>query len=161
MIHIFVLLGGLYGIDGWVDSTGMVSLASRLSKMDNTVVRTFPWSDFEQVTREVNEVPVTDKVVLVGYSGGGSRATWIANSARRAINLIIAYDPSPTWQVQHLPSRVKKAVCYYNSTPMMLGLGGGKLTGDHVETFEIKEQHLAVQFDERLHEITVARIEEE
>ena len=54
---------------------------------------------------------------------------------------------------------VKRAICYHNQHPLMFGLGGGALTGTtDIETVDIAEQHLAVQFDQKLHDRTVAAI---
>jgi len=58
-----------------------------------------------------------------------------------------------------LGKNVAKAICYCNSRPLMLGLGGAQLQGQSVETVPISEQHLAVQFDESLHKRTIAEIE--
>ena len=160
MIHVFVLLGGLFGLDGWADSRGMVTLADRIGKIPNVKVVTYGWSSYQTVIEDIKKISTKDKIVLVGYSGGGSRITWIANMVKKPIELLIAYDPSPAFQTLHLPDRVKKAVCYYNTSPMMLGLGGGRLTGKHVETIRVSEQHLSVQSDESLHKITIARIKE-
>ena len=43
--------------------------------------------------------------------------------------------------------------------PLMLGLGGAQLRGQSVENIPISQQHLAVQFDESLHQKTIAEIE--
>ena len=58
-----------------------------------------------------------------------------------------------------LGPNVAKAICYCNSSPRMLGLGGAQLRGQAVETVPISEQHLAVQFDQSLHKRTIAEIE--
>ena len=60
-----------------------------------------------------------------------------------------------------LGRNVAKAICYCNSRPLMLGLGGAQLQlqGQSVETVAISEQYLAVQFDESLHKRTIAEIE--
>jgi hypothetical protein len=88
--------------------------------------------------------------------------TWLANQTAATIDLMVAYDPSPTWQMEPLRANVDLAVCYYNLSPMMLGLGGGQLTGSaqKIVTIEISEQHLAVQFDAALHARTVAFVQE-
>src|SRR3954471_4835798 len=39
------------------------------------------------------------------------------------------------------------------------GLGGAQLRGQSVETVAISQQHLAVQFDESLHQRTIAEVE--
>jgi hypothetical protein len=48
--------------------------------------------------------------MVIGYSGGGSRATWLANlPAKPKIDLMVLYDPSPTWQMKAIYANVKKA----------------------------------------------------
>ena len=61
--------------------------------------------------------------------------------------------------MKSLGKNVGKAICYCNSMPFMLGLGGAELRGESVETVPIYEHHLAVQFDEGLHSRTIAEIE--
>jgi hypothetical protein len=73
---------------------------------------------------------------------------------------MVTYDPSPKWQMQNLPPNVKTAITYQNQVPFLFGLGGGELTGPNVQRFLITEEHLAVQFDERLHQITLQAIED-
>jgi hypothetical protein len=62
--------------------------------------------------------------------------------------------------MQNLPPNVKTAITYQNQVPFLFGLGGGELTGPNVQRFLITEEHLAVQFDERLHRITLQAIED-
>jgi len=73
---------------------------------------------------------------------------------------MVTYDPSPKWQMQNLPPNVKAAITYQNQVPFLFDLGGGELTGPKVERYLIAEEHLAVQFDERLHQITLHAIED-
>ena len=157
-MHIYILLGGLYGLDGWIDSSGMLGLSHQVDKLPNTTVKSLSWSNYKSIIPEINQL--TDKVVIIGYSGGGSRATWLANETHKQIDLLVAYDPSPKWQIKHLPNTVLKAVCYYNKSPWMFGLGGGKLTGPQVTTYALGEQHLGIQFNQDLHDITIAKIKE-
>src|SRR6516164_3551478 len=67
-----------------------------------------------------------NKIVLIGYSGGGFAITRVADQLNgnrpRRIDLLIAYDPSPTWSMKSLGKNVAKAICYCNSMPFMLGL---------------------------------------
>jgi hypothetical protein len=124
-------------------------------------VESYTWRDWVTAANNIWALPAEDtKVVVVGYSGGGSRATWLANSIlHKTIDLIVTYDPSPVWQMQNLPPNVKKAITFQNQTPRFFGLGGGVLTGPRVDRYLIAEDHLAVQFDERLHQITLDAIQ--
>ena len=158
--YVYVLLGGLAGVDGYVDSQGMLLLAGRIATIPYTWVETYPWRDWVTAANRV-WARKNVRVAVVGYSGGGSRATWLANSVlHKDIDLIVTYDPSPKWQMQNLPANVKKAITFENQIPFIFGLGGGELTGPNVKHYLIQEEHLLVQFDERLHRITLDAIEE-
>jgi hypothetical protein len=158
--YVYVLLGGLAGADGYVDSNGMMLLAARIATIPYTWVETYPWRDWVTAANRV-WARKDARVAVVGYSGGGSRATWLANSVlHKDIDLMVTYDPSPKWQMQNLPPNVKKAITYENQMPFIFGLGGGELTGPNVQHFLIREEHLLVQFDERLHKITLQAIED-
>jgi hypothetical protein len=143
MVKVFILLGGLIGLDGYAVSPGILMLAHRLDAFGD--VTTHNWTAQREVTHRIAQLDPNDKVVLIGYSGGGFAIT--------------AYDPSPTWSMASLGKNVAKAICYCNTSPLMLGLGGAQLRGQSVETVPISEQHLAVQFDESLHKRTIAEIE--
>jgi hypothetical protein len=149
MVKVFILLGGLIGLDGYAVSPGILMLAHRLDAFGG--VTTHNWTAQREVTHRIAQLDPNDKVVLIGYSGGGFAIT--------QIDLLIAYDPSPTWSMASLGKNVAKAICYCNTSPLMLGLGGAQLRGQSVETVPISEQHLAVQFDESLHKRTIAEIE--
>jgi len=159
--YVYILLGGFVGLDGFVDSDGMLLLARRIANIPNTWVESYTWADWITAANRLWARPGKDgKVVVIGYSGGGSRATWLANSVlHKNIDLLVTYDPSPSWQMQNLPPNVKKAITYQNQVPFF-GLGGGVLTGPDVTRVLVTEDHLAVQFDERLHQMTLQAIEE-
>jgi hypothetical protein len=161
-VYVYVLLGGFAGLDGYLDSNGMLLLAGRIASIPHTWVETYPWADWITAANRIWARPSKDtKVAVVGYSGGGSRATWLANSIlHKTIDLMVTYDPSPKWQMQNLPPNVKKAITYQNQIPFIFGLGGGELTGPNVERLLLAEEHVAVQFDERLHQITLRAIKE-
>ena len=158
--HVYVLLGGVVGRDGYLDSRWMLVLAARIAQIPHTVVESYTWADWVSAANSIWALPSENtKVVVVGYSGGGSRATWLANSIlNKTIDLIVTYDPSPGWQMLNLPPNVNMAITFQNQTPHFFGLGGGVLTGPNVDRFLIAEEHLAVQFDERLHQITLQAI---
>jgi hypothetical protein len=160
--YVYILMGGFVGLDGYMDSNGMLLLARRIAKIPYTWVETYPWENWVSAANRLWARPTkAAKVVVVGYSGGGSRATWLANSVlHKPIDLMVTYDPSPKWQMQNLPPNVKAAITYQNQVPFLFDLGGGELTGPKVERYLIAEEHLAVQFDERLHQITLHAIED-
>ena len=168
-VRVHLLLGGLtrWG-DGYVTSRGMYGLADRLKRIPGVDVAVYPWADVMDARRALlmDELKQGEKIALIGYSGGGSRATWIANMAPRPkIDLMVLYDPSPAWEVEEETSlNVRQAICYYNTSPMMWvpfigSLGGGRITGPQVTIVPIAMQHLLVQYDQALHKRTVVAVE--
>jgi pimeloyl-ACP methyl ester carboxylesterase len=160
-VFIFILLGGFIGPDGYAVSPGILLLAHRLDALGD--VTTHNWSAQADVTQRIANLNPNDKVVLIGYSGGGFAITHIAEDLNgnppHKIDLLIAYDPSPSWSVKSIGNNVAKAICYCNDSPLFLGMGGAKLKGSTVEIVNISEPHPVVQFDERLHKRTIAEVE--
>lgn len=163
MIAVQLLLGGLttYG-DGNITSAGMYGLASQIrTKVPGTQVTIWPWAQWANAARAAYMGSRDTKRVIIGYSGGGSRATWLANSYDRKIpiDLMALYDPSPKWQMQPVYDNVKEAISYENRWPLMFGLGGGHLVAHtNSQLISIAEQHLLVQADQSLHDRTIAAI---
>jgi hypothetical protein len=161
-VFIFIMLGGFVGLDGYVVSPGILLLAHRLGAFGD--VSTYNWSSVGAVTERIASLDPNDKVVLIGYSGGGFAITHVAENLNRnpshRIDLLIAYDPSPTWSMKSIGKNVVRAICYCNDNPLFLGMGGAKLTGSaSVEVVPISEPHPVVQFDESLHKKTLAEVE--
>jgi hypothetical protein len=145
------------GFDGWATSRGMLDLVSPLNKYGTVVVKT--WTDINSVLKDIRKLPLDEKIVIIGYSGGGSRATWVSRYCYpRTIDLLVTYDPSPWSSMLPLRDNVKKAINYHNESPMMLGLGGGWLSGQQVDTVHIAQQHLAVQYNTQLHNRTISEV---
>ena len=84
--HVYLLLGGLQGKDGWVTSAGMYRLRSSLAKLPDVTVTTYDWPSYKKVAADIALLPKDDIVVVIGYSGGGAKATWLANHAIQAAN---------------------------------------------------------------------------
>jgi hypothetical protein len=167
-IRVYILLGGLAGPDGIVTSAGMFQLAKMLLTLPNTQVTTYTWDKWRQAYKAIRTNEGRAKIVIIGYSGGGSRATWLANMpSKPQIDLLISYDPSPQWQMKPVGDNVKKALIFHNINTMWLPglghLGGGQLVGEarhnpgitvhapSIETINIAEQHMLVQIDRTLH----------
>jgi pimeloyl-ACP methyl ester carboxylesterase len=175
-VQVYLLLGGLVGTDGTVTSAGMFHLATMLRALPDTTVTTYNWNSWPDAYRAILANQGKAKIVVIGYSGGGSRATWLANmAAKPQIDLMVNYDPSPRWQMKPIGANVKKALCYRNTQPMMWvpgigSLGGGELTASAanrasdvlaapaIETVDIAEQHFLVQVDQSLHQRTVEAV---
>ena len=175
-MQVYLLLGGLVGSDGSVTSAGMFQLAKMLRALPGTKVKTYTWEKWAEAYKAILANEGKAKIVVIGYSGGGSRATWLANMpSKPQIDLMVNYDPSPKWQMKSIGSNVKKALCFHNTKPMMWmpgvgALGGGQLVGNapgfsdrsghgRIESINIAEQHMLVQVDQSLHERTVKAVE--
>ena len=159
MNRIYILLGGFVGVDGYVTSVGMFGLRSMLARLPNVTCLTYQWGAFEQAAANIAKQPKEATISVIGYSGGGSRATWLANlPTHPRIDLMVLYDPSPSWQMEPISENVKKAISYHNTAPFFFGLGGGVLIGRQVETVNIAENHMLVQSDMNLHQRTVAEV---
>jgi len=159
--HVYLLLGGLQGKDGWLTSAGMFQLRSSLAELPDVTVTTYDWPSYKKVAADIALLPKDDIVVVIGYSGGGAKATWLANlPSKPHIDLMVMYDPSPAWGMQVIGPNVKRALCYCNVTPAFFGLGGGVLRGrdTQVETVKIYEQHMLVQVNQTLHQRTIEEV---
>src|SRR5262249_42462861 len=80
--HVFLLLGGLRFMNGWaasVASAGMLRLQSSLAALPDVEVTVYDWRSFKEAGDDIVLLPKDDIVIVIGYSGGGSRATWLAN----------------------------------------------------------------------------------
>lgn len=169
--HVYLLLGGIESWDGWATSAGMFGLRSSLAVLPDVEVTTYEWASFKKVLDDIALLPKDDIVIVIGYSGGGAKATWVANGyfggsypkdalPRPRIDLMILYDPSPTWSMMPIQDNVKRAICYRNITPLFFGLGGGVLVGNNtqIDTIDIFEHHWLVQMDSTLHQRTIKEV---
>lgn len=176
--RVYLLLGGLQSWDGYLTSQGMFTLKSQLEQK-GIPVEYWTWANYLKCHSAIMSRQKTDdKLVLVGFSGGAAHSTWLArgfdyrgdvvriNKPKATyslpmprIDLLVSYDASPKEGVFDLTgTKVKRALCYYNETPLMLGLGGGRITGPQVEEIPIRIQHFAVQYVSALHDRTVKEI---
>ena len=77
--HVYLLLGGINSTDGWVTSAGMFALRSSLAALPDVEVTTYEWASFKKAADDIALLPKDDIVIVIGYSGGGAKATWLAN----------------------------------------------------------------------------------
>ena len=98
MLKVFIVLGGLTGPDGYAVSPGMLTLAYRLTPFGQ--ITTYRWTSQREVTRDIANLDPNNKIVLIGYSGGGFAITRVAHQLNgkqpRRIDLLIALRPTPT-----------------------------------------------------------------
>ncbi len=163
MLRIYTILGGFIGFDGYVTSAGLYGLNHQIEeKFPYAKITTYTWSEYRKVGFTIAEYQ-RDRHAVIAYSGGGSRATWLANVFRsRMIDRMILYDPSPHWQMMPIGNTgVVKALVYQNSAPFFFGYGGGAVEGrpGQVQTVPISMNHVVVQFSQELHNRTLAELE--
>ena len=159
--HVFILLGGVTGYDGQITSRGMLNLGYKLAALPDTNVVTHEWSQAQAVVDAIKKLHASDdKLVLIGYSGGGPAAIVVANAiAPRPVHLMVLFDPSPASQmvIHRTGSNVERAECYYDTSlwliALSLGLGGGYIRGKakSIENLRYNELHLDIQNDPNLH----------
>lgn len=176
MKQIHLLLGGMTG--GPLDrlppsNTGMFALKRMLAPR---LVTDWTWGDWMRCVDDIRaNYKEGNQVVLIGYSGGGSRGCYATRMLASVapvipVTLLVAYDPSPADQMLGLADNVQSACCYYNERPMMWWPGVGRLGGGRlfaveqrsppvIETMTVRQQHLLVQFDQELHRRTIALID--
>jgi hypothetical protein len=183
-VKAYVLLGGVMdGIGpvpaswghGPVGSYGLEGLGENLAALPDVTVVIKDWGQWHDLVDMIAADKDHDKVAVIGFSGGASRATWLANTSYQGkawlgIDLLVGYDPSPKWQVLPLHGNVAKAICYFNTSPMMPSLvgmlGGGQYSAaasfpcNSILTRTVSEQHLAVQFNPQLHAATIQAVKD-
>ena len=83
--HVYLLLGGINSTDGWVTSAGMFGLQSSLAALPDVEVTTYEWASFKKALDDIALLPKDDIVIVIGYSGGGAKATCQADADAKAI----------------------------------------------------------------------------
>lgn len=159
--HVYILLGGMVGADpSYAINEGMLDLGEQLGRIPGVKVTEYPWSDYERIAADHPNKEADGDLVVIGYSGGGWKATVLANEhPGLLINLMVLYDPSPAWSMRPIGDNVVRAICYHNTAPMFGNLGGGLLQGiTDIKIVDIAEEHLFVQNDQRLHDQTIAAV---
>jgi hypothetical protein len=134
----------------------MKQLASRLAKIRGLTVSVHKWKYPNVIVNSILRLPKNERVILVGYSLGANATTWVSNGVRRPIALVVAYDPSVYSYVLPAPSNVHRLILFHNNGHSRLG--HARIPGKQVETIEINEGHLSVDYDQRLHAKTIEAI---
>ena len=164
MTNAYILLGGLTGsLIDYPVNLGLLGLRRRLQQ-NNVICFTYPWGNWQRAGDDIAAHAGLAATIVIGHSGGGSRATWLANWRNPPIDLMVLYDPSPGAQMRPVGRNVQRALCYHNTKPCMwwpgIGtLGGGMLLGPRVEVLDFAQFHLLVQFNQTLHARTLAEVE--
>jgi hypothetical protein len=150
--RIYMLLGGLIGPDGIalapVENSGMLVMQVQL-KIMGCEVYVETWDNWSRFISMIGPESPDYRNIVIGYSGGGSRATWLASKdvfayAKPHIDLMILIDPSPKAQMRPVGVNVKHALCIHNSFPGLLGGGELRSTQVTVGWLDVKVPHLMV-----------------
>ena len=165
--HVFILLGGMFGGGPSVAvNEGMDALAFQLGRIPGVKVTSYPWAEYERIA--VDHVQDgTSELVVIGYSGGGWKATVLANEHPGIlINLMgAAYDPSPAWSMQSvIPARMscgRSAITTPRRCSAILAAVycAASILGRSPSRRSISRRNIcSVQNDQRLHEQTIAAV---
>jgi hypothetical protein len=148
----------LYGQGGQAWSYGIDKLADNLQEMNPGLrVSTHEWEHYRQVANDIRKLPADAPVILIGYSLGANATTWISNAvAPRAIDLIVAYDPSVKAKVERAGSNVRRVLLYHNTS--LEPYGHARIPGPQVETTETRNSHLTIGNSAWLHGKTRAAV---
>lgn len=156
----------MYGQGGIVLSGGFYLFSERLKNdLEGYDVKRFAPGEWRSVAADIVTRPHDEKIAILGYSLGANAAAWVAHEcAPRQIELIVAYDPTvngPPLASYPLGSHVKRALSYKQTGWFFTSLFAGRavLVGPQVEVTEVFQDHLYVQFSERLHQKTIEALE--
>ena len=156
LVRVFIFLGQF----GTIFSYGMYGLAKQIRDL-GVETSIHGWRDVQEVINEVGKLHPDIPVALIGFSLGGNSCTQVAHFVHYPIELVVAYDPSELGTIWPLENNVKKAICY-TSVNYVLPYGHGKLVGPvPISTYPTTDNHLAVCYDQSLHDITLAAIKRE
>jgi hypothetical protein len=146
--HVYMLLGGMFGPDGValapIENSGMLVMQAQLRAM-GCDVKVETWDNW---ARFIPMIGAGAKNILVGYSGGGTRAIYLVDHPhfRQTIDLMILIDPSPKSQMRTVGGNVKHVLLIHNSFPGVYG--GGDLVINNltppVHRIDVSAPHLMV-----------------
>jgi hypothetical protein len=110
---------------------------------------------------------VREREVVLGYSLGGNSASWVADGlGTEIIDLVVAYDPTIRSYLTPLRKNVLRAISYHQTgywgTSLFFGRGiltSSAFDGPRIEEYQFVKEHLMVQSDTFLHDITRKAIE--
>jgi hypothetical protein len=177
MIRIYDIWGGVMGYDGVITSIGMQDLDNKLAKYGP--VRSYLQESSYRCAKEIySEAAKTDKVVLIGYSGGSVMATRICNSPlfdeSQIVDLLVNIDGSPPGNMQRVGDNVRSILNIYDPNAWVFGggiisrwrkkktrAGGGIVTAPEdtkIKSVAIDMVHLAFQSSPVVHQIIIDEV---
>jgi pimeloyl-ACP methyl ester carboxylesterase len=168
--HVYMLLGGMFGPDGVVlapiENSGMIVMQAQLKNM-GCDIRVETWDNWMRFLSMIGPESAGDKNILIGYSGGGTRATWLASKdvhghTKPHIDLMILIDPSPSYQMHAVGKNVKHVLLIHNNFPGIYG-GGDLVINDHtppVHRIDVSAPHLMVPELPQVQEAVLSAVRE-
>lgn len=166
MKRIYVIWGGVVGIDGVFTSAGLVTLQSRL-KQFGPVKSYLQQSSYRCADDIYKECSSEDISVLIGYSGGSVMATRICNDPlakqNQTVNLLVNIDGSPPSNLQVVHNNVKRIINIFDPNAWMFG--GGRVTAGSkgvvpVQDYRLNIPHLAFQASKTVNDIIVNAVKD-
>lgn len=106
----------LEGLGGDVTSPGVITMANRINTWPGLKAIVSNWSDWQAAAARLSALAPTDKACIVGYSNGGSLATYVTAQGMR-IDLLFGLDATIWIPPKAIPASVAKAICFWNVNP--------------------------------------------
>ena len=156
MANVFIM----FGQGGVITSPGIRALGKRIRDAGHEIAF-YGSRRPDLVEADIRQLDASAKIAIIGYSLGGNYAAWAADAVYpRAIDLVVAYDPTVNAPIKPLRENVKRALCFRQTGYLLTSalFGRGVLVGPQVEVINATNDHLLVQFDEALHRRTLAAI---
>ena len=149
----------IYGQGDAFTSGGMVQLAARLrGQWPKAKVTEHVWrTGIAAIVPDIKAQALDEKIILIGYSLGANDVTMIGNRiGARSVDLAVCYDPSVKGIVEQPGANIKRLLLYHNVSAEPIGHAIFK--GPQVERSDIATSHLAVDYNEQLHQETIAAV---
>ncbi|HYT43512.1 MAG TPA: hypothetical protein VEP90_14330 [Methylomirabilota bacterium] len=151
----------IYSQGGAITSSGMDILSHRLKTLYPSInVSTYEWNKWAEIYNKIYKLHPTTKIGLVGYSLGANATTWIAsqhNLVHHKIDLLIALDPTIWSIITPLGENVKRVIAFQNMNPLDI-FGHAKVVGPHVETHEVFDFHLTLDFSDKFQSTVIKEV---
>ena len=154
------LLKGQYGI-----GSGMETLANMLRPYGTVSVH--QWYDRDVIVGQARAFQTGGKdrvVAIIGYSLGGNQAPDYGDDLP-SCDLTVSYDPSiysplAVNGVQPVSSKIRLAVCYFNTASWLArgAYGGARLSGRNVIERQFSGFHLTAHMRMDLHALSMGYV---
>lgn len=104
-------------LPGFETSPGVIAMSQRVAGWAGYTSTVREWSEWQQSVDKFNSLPAGVKRGLVGYSNGGSLATYVAASGV-GIDFLIGMDATTWIPPKALDVNVRNAICFWNVNPL-------------------------------------------